>query len=295
MATSRTKRCSPTECPRGAGRRWQCSQASRRLSGDSPAPISGPPRPLDRLLSPAVPPRGGHNDGHHGPGSPSGSTSQAPGRLPGHQQPVIPGELGFYDLRVPEVREAQAGLARQYGISAFCWWHYWSLGRRLLERPFRGARVGRAGLPVLSRLGQPRLGHGSVRTSESIVVAQEYGGDDDHARHSLHSSRPSMIAVTSASAVRHSSTSSVRSRFPISRCSSRGGRSSPTSRSYRGSTSSANGAASRSGRLRPHGRHSARSWCRASWPPDIGARCDCAVGDRLRHGPIGCRPTHTPR
>ena len=38
---------------------------------------------------------------------------------------------------MPEVRAAQAALARQYGIAAFCWWHYWSLGRRLLERPFQ--------------------------------------------------------------------------------------------------------------------------------------------------------------
>ena len=55
----------------------------------------------------------------------------------GHYQPHIPADLGFYDLRLPEVREAQAELAREAGIEGFCYWHYWfGNGRRLLERPF---------------------------------------------------------------------------------------------------------------------------------------------------------------
>lgn len=55
----------------------------------------------------------------------------------GHYQPKVPSELGFYDLRMPEVREEQARLAKEAGIEGFMYWHYWfGNGKQLLERPF---------------------------------------------------------------------------------------------------------------------------------------------------------------
>ena len=54
----------------------------------------------------------------------------------GHVQPKLPADLGFYDLRLPETREAQARLAREAGIEGFCYYHYWFGGKQLLERPF---------------------------------------------------------------------------------------------------------------------------------------------------------------
>ena len=54
----------------------------------------------------------------------------------GHYEPHIPGELGFYDLRLPEVRQSQAKLAQEFGIDAFCYWHYWfGKGKQILNMP----------------------------------------------------------------------------------------------------------------------------------------------------------------
>ena len=55
----------------------------------------------------------------------------------GHYQPRVPADLGYYDLRMPEVRELQADMAREAGIEGFCYWHYWfGNGKKMLERPF---------------------------------------------------------------------------------------------------------------------------------------------------------------
>ena len=54
----------------------------------------------------------------------------------GHYQPRVPADLGYYDLRLPEVRIEQARMAQDAGIEGFCYWHYWFAGQRLLDRVF---------------------------------------------------------------------------------------------------------------------------------------------------------------
>lgn len=65
------------------------------------------------------------------------SVTRARPLFPGHYQPHLPADLGFYDLRSPETRIAQASMARSHGIDGFCYYHYWLHGRRLLDRPLR--------------------------------------------------------------------------------------------------------------------------------------------------------------
>lgn len=64
------------------------------------------------------------------------NVAKARPRFRGHYQPHLPADIGFYDLRCPETRELQIKLAKSYGIDAFCYYHYWFQGRRILNRPF---------------------------------------------------------------------------------------------------------------------------------------------------------------
>jgi hypothetical protein len=78
------------------------------------------------------------NDAWHGRGFTEWTVVARSNPLfPGHRQPELPGELGFYDLRVPETRYQQAKLAQDHGISGFLYYHYWFGGRRMLGRPFQ--------------------------------------------------------------------------------------------------------------------------------------------------------------
>jgi lipopolysaccharide biosynthesis protein len=112
------------------------------------------------------------------------NTAKAKPLFRGHYQPHIPADLGFYDLRVPETRAAQADLARQYGVTAFCYYHYWFAGKRIIERPFNEVLAsGQPDFPFcLCWANQTWTGvwHGAAGR---ILIEQTYPGMDDHARH----------------------------------------------------------------------------------------------------------------
>lgn len=65
-------------------------------------------------------------------------TAKAKAFFKGHYQPHVPADLGFYNLLMPEAREAQAQMAKDYGVDGFCYWHYWfGNGRTIMEKPIQ--------------------------------------------------------------------------------------------------------------------------------------------------------------
>lgn len=108
------------------------------------------------------------------------SVAQARPLFPSHYQPQIPADLGFYDLRLPEARQAQADLAREYGIYGFCYYHYWMGGKRLLEYPFdRVLASGEPDFPFcLCWANEPWTRAWDGRSSD-VLMAQEYSEEDD--------------------------------------------------------------------------------------------------------------------
>ncbi len=101
---------------------------------------------------------------------------------PGHYQPHVPGELGYYDLRVPEVREAQADLARSHGLSGFVYYHYWFHGRRLLERPFDEVLTsGSPDFPFALCWANEEWTRNWDGQSGRLLIRQEYSEEDDRA------------------------------------------------------------------------------------------------------------------
>ncbi|MCH5247549.1 MAG: glycoside hydrolase family 99-like domain-containing protein [Muribaculaceae bacterium] len=111
----------------------------------------------------------------------------------GHYQPKIPADLGFYDLRLSEIREAQAELAREAGIYGFCYYHYWfGNGKQELELPFNEVlRTGKPDFPFMlcwanESWHKKFWNKDGVGTSKEILIEQTYPGEKDIVNHFYH-------------------------------------------------------------------------------------------------------------
>lgn len=107
----------------------------------------------------------------------------------GHYQPRVPADLGYYDLRMPEVREAQAEMAREAGIEGFCYWHYWfGNGKQLLERPFNEVLAsGKPDYPFClgwaNHTWRTNTWTSEGKQRNEVIVPQQYLGEEDYRQH----------------------------------------------------------------------------------------------------------------
>lgn len=107
-------------------------------------------------------------------------------RFRGHNQPHQPADLGFYDLRLPEARTAQADLARSAGVSGFCYYHYWFSGHRVLHKPFDAVLAsGTPDFPFMLCWANENWTRAWSGGTRDILLRQNYSDEDtrNHARH----------------------------------------------------------------------------------------------------------------
>lgn len=107
----------------------------------------------------------------------------------GHDQPRVPTELGYYDLRLPIIREEQAQMARDAGVNAFCYWHYWfGNGKTLLADIFNDVlKTGKPEFPFClgwaNHSWSAKTWNADGATSERLLVEQTYPGIEDAKMH----------------------------------------------------------------------------------------------------------------
>lgn len=118
------------------------------------------------------------------------NVAKAKSLFPGHYQPKIPTDLGFYDLRIPEVRAEQAELAKEAGIDCFCYYHYWfGDGHEELERPFKEVvSSGKPDFPFCLCWANESWykkfwNNDGALVDKKILAEQKYLGEDDDITH----------------------------------------------------------------------------------------------------------------
>ncbi len=107
----------------------------------------------------------------------------------GHYQPRVPADLGYYDLRLPQVRKKQAEMAKNHGIDGFCYYHYWfGNGKQLLELPFNEVlKSGEPDFPFMlcwaNESWHEKFWDNKGGVSKKLLIEQVYGDEKEYEHH----------------------------------------------------------------------------------------------------------------
>lgn len=107
----------------------------------------------------------------------------------GHYQPKVPADLGYYDLRIPQVREEQAELAKEAGITGFCYYHYWfEEGKEELDFPFKEViRLKKPDFPFClcwaNESWHSKFWNPNGEIQKRLLIEQKYLGTEDNIKH----------------------------------------------------------------------------------------------------------------
>lgn len=102
----------------------------------------------------------------------------------GHDEPRIPYQQNYYNLLNSETREWQAALAKKYGVYAFCYYHYWFMGKKLLESPIEEVlKSKKPDMPFCFSWANESWSRTWYGFQKETLLEQEYGGREDWKKH----------------------------------------------------------------------------------------------------------------